>query len=100
VLQCGAGRAGAGQVNGECAEQAHLAPRLLGGPHAKKDVPTTSGSVVWALFASRSVQETKHRRTDCPVTTQSVHVQETERLKQEERAGDRAEVASALDALK
>jgi len=27
---------GAGQVNGECAEQAHLAPRLLGDSHAKK----------------------------------------------------------------
>jgi len=61
---------------------------------ANPNVATQVHELKWAA------QETKHRRTDCPVTTQSVHVQETERLKQEGRAGDRAEVASALDALK
>ena len=47
-------------------------PRLLGGPHAKKDVPTTSGSVVWALFASRSV----HQR-NCVYTAPLVWVEST-----------------------
>ena len=61
---------------------------------ANPNVATQVHELKWAA------QETKHRRTDCPVTAQSVHVQETERLKQEGRAGDRAEVASALDALK
>lgn len=44
--------------------------------------------------------ELKHRRTPCPVAAQSVLVQGTKRLKQEERADSRKGSVSALEAIK